>query len=197
MAASRGVCSVALLLAWLVCVNPPASADASRDGRLTLQARQSLFADPDLAACNLGVVVRDGVATLVGLVPSAALVSRAVERVQRVQGLREVRSELTVSRTAEPDTPRPRPPVGALTSSPSNPTDTLPRPPRGEEIILAVERLRRLDDRFRRLRAELHGRVVILRGDVTHGEDAMDLAQAIAKVPGVERVMLQYVRTGR
>ena len=57
--------------------------------------------------------------------------------------------------------------------------------------------MRRLDARYRGLRAELHGRVVILRGSVSRGEDAMDLARAVAQVPGVERVVLQQVQSGR
>lgn len=192
MSASRGAWPVVLLLIWVACVGQPAWADARRDGRLTLLARQTLFADADLAVCNLGVSVQDGVATLIGSVSSPELATRAVDRVRRVAGLREVRSELRV--VVQGDlAPRSAPTPGSLTSAP-NP-DARVRPPSGEEIVLAVERLRRLDVRYRGLRAELHGRIVILRGNVAHGEDAMDLARAIARVRGVERVVLQRIQT--
>jgi hypothetical protein len=195
MSAFRGIWPVALMLVWVLCVGPPASADTPRDGRLTLRSRQALFADPDLAACNLGVSVQDGVATLIGTVPTNDLAARAVERLRRVAGLLDVQSELKVVAPADPPTPRPAPAPAALTSGPS--TETRPRPPSGEEIVLAVERLRRLDARYRGLRAELHGRVVILRGEVARGEDATDLARAVAGVPGVERVVLQRIQTVR
>lgn len=188
---------LAILAVCVACVVLPA-AHGSHDARLTLRARQAIFSDPDLAPYNLGVSVREGAAILIGTVPSAELARRAIERVRQVAGLREVQSELSVVPPSDPILPRP----SSVPAGPARPPAALtsvqppPRPPSGEEIMLAVERLRRLDARYRGLRVQMTGRVVFLRGTVARGEDAMDLAQAIAKVPGVERVVLQQIQTG-
>jgi hypothetical protein len=61
-------------------------------------------------------------------------------------------------------------------------------------LAQAVEQVRRADPRFSHLEAEVRDRVVFLHGTVTHGEDTMALAQALAKVPGVERVVVEKVQ---
>jgi hypothetical protein len=68
-----------------------------RDVQLAVYARQALMDDEMLAPLNVGVSVRQSVATLWGPVPSPAHVQRARERVQRVRGVIEVRSELHVA----------------------------------------------------------------------------------------------------
>jgi BON domain len=73
------------------------------DIRLTLESRQSLNADAKLAALNLGVAVKSGIATLVGPVPSEELARRAEARVRVVNGLRNVRNELHVAPPADPE----------------------------------------------------------------------------------------------
>lgn len=70
------------------------------DVRLTTEARQSLNADEKLASLNLGVMVKAGIATLFGPIPSEELSRRAEARVRVVTGLQNVRNELHV---AEPD----------------------------------------------------------------------------------------------
>jgi hypothetical protein len=60
----------------------------------------------------------------------------------------------------------------------------------------AVERLRRSDERFGHLRPEIRERTVTLRGTVRRGEDLMDFAQAVSRLPGVERVILDEVNLG-
>jgi len=64
-----------------------------------------------------------------------------------------------------------------------------------EALALAVERVRQSDWRFLNVRAEVRGGVIRLRGTVAHGEDLMALAQAISRLPGVERVIVVDVRT--
>ncbi len=64
------------------------------DLRLTVFVRRTLFEDPELARYNLGVSVRQGVATVWGPVPTEALARRARERLRQVLGIVEVRSEL-------------------------------------------------------------------------------------------------------
>lgn len=193
MTAARGV---RLLIVVLFCQGIPTALAATSDARITLNARRALFTDPELAACNLGVSVRGGVATLLGVVPTAELARRAAECVRRIDGVRDVQSDLSVVHPAEdPSRPRSRPPAASLTAAPQ--PEPREQPPSGEAIVLAVERLRRLDKRYQGLRAELHGRVVVLRGDVVRGEDAMDLARAVSRLEGVERVVLQQIRNRR
>ncbi len=90
---------------------PPADAarDAFRDLQLTVHARRALQGDPALAALNVGVRVRGGVATLWGPVPSADLVPKAVKRVESVQGVLGVRSELYVATPEKKFEPLPIP----------------------------------------------------------------------------------------
>jgi hypothetical protein len=80
---------------------PVAAADPA-DMRLAMEARKSLNADEKLAALNLGVMVRNGEATLYGPVPSEELARRAELRVRVVGGLRNVFNDLHV---APPDDP--------------------------------------------------------------------------------------------
>jgi osmotically-inducible protein OsmY len=88
----------------------------------------------------------------------------------------------------------------------SKPASTVPplvalMPPLGvgtavqtEKLPLAIERVRQSDWRFLNVRAEVQGGVVRLRGTVARGEDLMALAQAISRLPGVERVIVVDVR---
>jgi hypothetical protein len=55
---------------------------------------------------------------------------------------------------------------------------------------VAVERVRRSDARFRSVRAEVHGKVIVLRGNSENSEHVMMLAQALSGLPGVERVVV-------
>ena len=79
--------------------------DASRDVRQTITARKMLADDPDLAAWNVGVIVRDRVALLWGPVPSAEIAFRAEVRVRSMIELADVKNELFVSEFAEPMRP--------------------------------------------------------------------------------------------
>jgi hypothetical protein len=76
--------------------------DPSRDLRHTIAARKMLADDPDLAAWNIGVIVRDRVAHLWGPVPSAEIAFRAEVRVRSMIELADVKNELFVSEFAEP-----------------------------------------------------------------------------------------------
>jgi hypothetical protein len=64
----------------------------------------------------------------------------------------------------------------------------------GEWLIEGVTRIQREDPRFRRLRAEVRGNVVRLTGESSHWADVHELARRIARLPGVERVMLGEIR---
>jgi hypothetical protein len=85
-------------VALAVCAGAVGAGDESalRDWQLTAQARRALAAAPILDECNVGVRVRDRVATLWGSVPTEGLRRRAEEVVRKVPGLVEVHSELKV-----------------------------------------------------------------------------------------------------
>ena len=71
--------------------------DPMRDVRQTNQARKRMADDADLAGHNIGVVVRDRVATLWGPVASAEIAFRAELCLRTMIELAEVRNELYVS----------------------------------------------------------------------------------------------------
>ncbi len=85
---------------------PPASAlGLIRDLRLTVLARRAFQNDRELAPLNLGVRVRDGVATVWGPVPSADTARLVIARLEAITGIDEVRSELQVRRPDRPPVP--------------------------------------------------------------------------------------------
>jgi hypothetical protein len=64
-------------------------------------------------------------------------------------------------------------------------------------LAQAIERLRQSDERYRGVRPEVSGGIVHLRGTVANPQDLFALAKAIAQLPGVQRVILEEVRTER
>ena len=60
-----------------------------------------------------------------------------------------------------------------------------------------IDRLRKGNDRFRRVEYTVNGGVVHLRGSIQRGEDLMELAQAVSHLPGVERVIVTNVQVAR
>jgi hypothetical protein len=78
---------------------PPASAlGLIQDLRLTVLARRAFQDDRVLRPLNLGVKVRNGVATVWGPVPSKEVARQVVARLEAINGIEEVRSELQVRR---------------------------------------------------------------------------------------------------
>lgn len=75
--------------------------DAQRDVQQTIQARRLLAVDPDLEGHNLGVIVRDRVATLWGPAPSAEVAFRAELCLRMMIELVEIRNELFESDLVE------------------------------------------------------------------------------------------------
>lgn len=215
---------------------------AVRDLQLTVHGRRALQEDGELAALNLGVRVRDGVATLWGPVPSVHLIARAVQRLEAVQGILEVKTELYVARPekkndllafplapderlrSESASPNPESGIigglsGRTVSGPepavaSRPAASLlapvpieaalaatppvappaqlasqPLPSHPDRLLLAVERVRRGDARFRTLRTEVKGSTILVTGAAAQGDEVMALAQTLSRLPGVERVI--------
>ncbi len=131
----RGIYPAALAVALLAGagVARPAEVPAAGDWQLALQARNALWDDPAFAALNLGVTVRQGVATIQGPVPSRGAAEQAVERLRKVPGIRDVVNDTFVPAADEPlarSMPHPvttqRPTVSV---APAVPPDPVTAPP--------------------------------------------------------------------
>jgi osmotically-inducible protein OsmY len=88
---------VGLALPMHACFGQPSEIqESSRDVQQTMQARVLLAQEPGLAHWNIGVIVRDRVATLWGQIPSAEMGFRAEVCLRSMSDLVEVRNELFV-----------------------------------------------------------------------------------------------------
>src|SRR5947209_6585754 len=89
--------------AFVPAAGAPAKADASFDElKLEAAARKALLQDKRLGGLNVGVTVRDRVATLWGPLPSAEAVNEALERLKQVPGIVKVVDTTKVSPPADP-----------------------------------------------------------------------------------------------
>jgi osmotically-inducible protein OsmY len=215
-----------------------------RDDHLTLLARQVLDADTQLSRFNLGVRMRDGVATVFGAVDAAETAQRALLKVRQVPGVTAVYNLLSINPASQPPLPKDKPPPpdpdrtrppGALThmsdkpavGQPFSTTNDSKRPLReavtlgppvrsgqpaggilapqagllapkpvseADHLLLEIKRLVDAEARFRRVQVEVNGRAVILSGGVARAADIQQLAQAVARLPGVEQVSLGPVQ---
>ena len=98
--ARTGFCAGAFLLAAALARGlpppPTASHDQARDLQVMVHVRRALKEDPALAELNIGVRVRDGVATLWGPVPSEDVIPKARKVLESVRGVLGVASDLYV-----------------------------------------------------------------------------------------------------
>jgi hypothetical protein len=157
------------------------------------------------------------VATLWGPIPAEELIRRATRVLQTVRGVYEVRSELFVAapQPAPMALPKPDPPAHTESASPNRldeltgrkseapraqvtllgpvAADMLPTPP-VEDVRQAVERLRQSDLRFQAIQVEVRADVVVVRGGRSRAEYVTAFAQAVAKLPGVARVVVEPQR---
>ncbi len=227
--AHRSLCLCVLLIA---ATSAEAGSDPDRDVRQTVHARQALLQHPELARLNLGVSVRERVATLWGPVPSAELGLKAERVLRNLFELAAVRNELEVSDTLEAVTPAylpnqlpatpPRPPdVAPMPSAipetaPVRPAPALKQPAADAELPTialpntgalparmpvtpeqaqglpqAIDALFQSKDAYRSVRYSLRDRRVYLRGASHDPALLHEIAQAIARLPGVEGVFVQ------
>lgn len=202
--------SIALMLLVL---SPAAAEPIPPDTLLAVQVRRAFQDDQPLSSLNIGVRVRQRIVTLWGSVPSAALARKVEQRARNVPGVREVRSELSVMPPLGEEGPAPVGPVVAVPATrpaeESHPGATVSlfapipgdepapsRPPPAptapkDDLAARVEQLRYTDVRYRHVQAEVRGNLVILRGPQAASEELIRFAQAVAKLPGVERVTVE------
>jgi hypothetical protein len=84
-------------------------------------------------------------------------------------------------------------PVPFIKQLPAAPRQPVPNDA-GFTLAQRVVQLRGQDARWQRIQVEVRGRAVFLHGVVARGEDLMDLAQRVSRLPGVERVVLGNVQ---
>jgi len=97
---------LATLLALPVNAAPQLTIPWLRDMQVTVYARRALADDPELSRWNLGVNVRDGIATVWGPVPNDEVGRKAVKAIEQVRGVMSVRSDLyPLGRKPEDDLP--------------------------------------------------------------------------------------------
>ncbi|GIW81031.1 MAG: hypothetical protein KatS3mg105_2838 [Gemmatales bacterium] len=97
--------------------------------RLTLECRRVLAAEPSLRACQIGVSVRNHVATLWGTVTSVTLSRQAERLVGKVLGIASVNNELKVIGPGHPDWQFLRMPKMRMQPRPALQTNQMKRKP--------------------------------------------------------------------
>jgi osmotically-inducible protein OsmY len=192
--------------------DPPAAV-SSNDGAVTLRAKKALWDNPTLLKLNLGVRVQNGVATLHGPIPHAALAEQAISSVRGVAGVRDVVSELYVVNSDSPFAQAIKDPVTAR--RPSGSADAMTRPPiepvrpvesnwpgstpqtlvppvaaptTSVPLIEQIAQLRDRDQRFAEIRIEIRSGQVTLRGTVARSQDAWDFVRLVRGLSGVAGV---------
>ena len=162
------------------------------DLRLTILARRSLEGDAALAKLNLGVEVRDGVAVAWGPIPDREAGRRAVARLERISGIRNVRPDFHFARVdPDPEQAFAARKVDAALPRPAAPKPRKPVPVAvvGGGLSARIAAIRKTNGRFAGIRTEIEGNsITVHRGD---DEVAASLfAQKLQQIGGVEEVFL-------
>ncbi|MFL5341796.1 MAG: BON domain-containing protein [Gemmataceae bacterium] len=225
-----GTCSLGAA-AW-------AGEPADLDMPLTLAARKSISEDEQLAALNLGITVKAGVATIWGAVASDQVAQRAIGRVQAVAGMKAIQNELHVVTASEARAlRRPEPVADSGLPAPVvlDATVRMLTPPAiakrmdvkdllAPEVVASAKpvegtgqatttaqllapitvakpadpaeqigRVWRSEKRFEGIQFELRQGVVRLSGKLQSWNDLWPFADAVSRIPGVERVLIEKV----
>jgi BON domain len=131
--------------------------------------------------------------------PAAEFLRSAIAATQRpvlesFVSSRPAPSAYLTRRWVEEPAPPPVAGPGIVLLSPVTGSQPPVRPGR-EDLAETVERLLRAEPRFSRLSADVQGGVVRLAGTVGRDGDAMEFAQSLSRIPGVQRVVIGDVRT--
>ena len=222
--AVRGTVLTAGLLAGAALAEPADKA-VPTDVQLALQARSALWDQSPFDKLNLGVSVRDGVATVSGPLPSTAVAEQAIALLKAVPGIRSVVNDTYIppadqalarsmphpitarrpSVSVGPAVPRPEPvapPPAVVAVAPVkqqvvNLGPTAAPPLKRMSLAEQIESLRLADRRFRTVRVEVRNGVVVLRGTIARSADAWEFAATVRQIPGVTDVIQSIETAGR
>src|SRR5262249_3379761 len=86
-----------LLVGLTARAGPPGDKIDPRDVEIALHARMALSKEAELAKLHLGVIVRQGEATVWGVAPTWELAERALKTVEKVPGVLSVRNQVRLS----------------------------------------------------------------------------------------------------
>ena len=92
----RILLAVVLLLAFGMAVLPSTSCGVAKNSRLQAKIKEELRKDQNVQADKLTVNVRDGVVTISGELYTPEEIDRVVEIVTAVEGVVEVRNQMTL-----------------------------------------------------------------------------------------------------
>lgn len=194
-----------LALASMLAAGDGLAADEHGDLLHTQLARKVLAEDAQLAPANVGVIVKHRVAVLWGPVPSAVLAQRASKIIKERAEFIEVRNELVVAPDDDPwlqaavakpainDHAAPRS-SGVLAGRVENeepPTLSPPTPVPAKplrELVRDVQASRALYQSFA---FTIEGSTIFVTAPLERGEVVQDFLQTLARLPGVERVVLK------
>jgi hypothetical protein len=90
--------------------------------------------------------------------------------------------------------PREAVPIMPSLVVPSPPPVPAPGSPGASSLLIQIDQLRQRDARYRDIRLQVRGGVVHLSGTVYRGDDVYEFARAVARLPGVARVLVDDIR---
>lgn len=190
---------------------------ADPDCDLLLKVKAAIAAEPSLRSLNLMISVQDGIAVIGGPVPAANLKEPLVKAVKAVPGISDARVSCWIparedalpglvkaklhpvvpvqpmglaATSAYSPVPPPAPPAPPGPKEyPTIPSPQVPVVP-SQDVAAAVEQVRRSDRRFEGLVLAVNAGTITIAGTVRDGSEVWDLAAAVRKVPGVDKVIV-------
>lgn len=195
------------------------------DWRIEARVRQAIRDHSELTRFNPGVTVQDGNASLFGILPTKKAHEELLQTVKAVRGVNRVETRIRIvpppdtlpDRIADavlfgkpltgidarptPDEKtaivRDRPRTQTPAETMSSPSRTAMKPDLGKTVDLDeyLRKTSRDDLRYRQVTWVIQDGVVKLRGKVQFMQDAWDLAERLADLPGVKRVLLDGIGT--
>ncbi len=169
----------------------PTQADSeSTDAGITTRVQARYYGDDQVRGRRVSVATENGVVTLQGAVGSEAARQRAVSLAREVQGVREVRDELTVQTAQTAD----RRPAGQAAAAERGATGTAGRedePPTPAWITTKIQAQYFLDPEVKPWNVDVttaSNGVVTLEGEVDTAADRTEAVRIARETEGVTRV---------
>jgi hyperosmotically inducible periplasmic protein len=178
------------------------SREAQRSGRplsdawLTAKTKLALLGDDRVSGTAINVDTKDGVVTLKGQVADQAEKQHAVELARKVEGVKDVRDQLTLkSQSGATASSSPAAPGTSGAAAPAKPNDDqLARQVRAQitqawpQGQFKAEGDTIKGPRDQKIEVETDDGIVTLKGKVNDVQDIVRAAEAARKVPGVRAV---------